>query len=143
MSLLERRKQFDENPSRVYDSAILTFWGVEGYDVYNCCVPFEHNGKRYIYGRVEKRNEWARSRTMLFEEVSQDCFSRVNNSMIYQTEDPNIAVVNGQLFLGGIFVMYMAENVGKFFNLFYCGTDLLFCNWPRKYERHPPCRITR
>ena len=124
MTLIERRKEFDRSEAKIYDSAILTFSGVEGYDVYNCSVPFRHNGKRYIFGRVEKRNEWARSRTMLFEEVSPDHFCRVNNSMIYQTEDPNIAVIHGELVLGGIFVMYASVNMGSFYNLFYHGTDL-------------------
>ena len=124
MQLTERRKLFDENPAPVYERAILTFHGIDGYDVYNCSIPFTVNGRQFIYGRVEKRGEWARSRTMLFENTGRDDWTRITNSMIYQTEDPNIAVIGGEIVLGCIFVMYTGKNMGSFYNMFYHGSDL-------------------
>lgn len=106
------------------ESAVLKFVGVNGYDVYNCSAPFVWRGKRYMYGRVEKPHEWARSRTMLFVETASDVWTRVENSMIYQTEDPNIAVIGGKLVLGGVFVRYSRGEGAGVFNFFYRGNDL-------------------
>lgn len=49
MNLLQLRQQFEAN-KRIYESAKLVFHGVEDFDVYNPTIPFEWNGKRYIYG---------------------------------------------------------------------------------------------
>ncbi|MCI8361224.1 MAG: DUF1861 family protein, partial [Clostridiales bacterium] len=60
MRLAEKRARF-EKEKKIYDSALLIFQGVDGFDVYNCSIPFTWQGETYIYGRVEKRDEWARS----------------------------------------------------------------------------------
>lgn len=52
MNLLQLRQQFEAN-KRIYESAKLVFHGVEDFDVYNPTIPFEWNGKRYIYGRLK------------------------------------------------------------------------------------------
>ncbi len=121
--LRELRNEFEKN-NNVYEQARLTFLGVDGYDVYNCSIPFVHGGRSYIYGRVEKPEEWARSRVMLFENTGKDLWTRVNNSMIYQLEDPNIAFVEGKLVLGGVFVFYSKGQGVNIQNMFYRGTDL-------------------
>ena len=54
-------KAFQIVERKIYESSKLKFAGVDGYDVYNCSIPFLHQGKKYIFGRVEKRNEWAES----------------------------------------------------------------------------------
>ncbi|UNK19428.1 DUF1861 family protein [Paenibacillus sp. N3/727] len=123
MNLMERRKQFEEN-KHIYESVKLTFHGVAGYDVYNVSIPFEWNGKRYIYGRIEKREEWARSWVHLFEKSGNDEWTLVPDSMIYQLEDPYVSVVGSTLVLGGTHVRYKQGNVDKFFGYFYRGTDL-------------------
>ena len=123
MTLKQLRERFEQEKV-IYESARLTFEGIDGYDVYNCSVPFEHNGKYYMYGRVEKPEDWARSRTMLFENTGKDTWTRVINSMIYQMEDPNIAFVNGKIVLGGVFVYYSGGKGYAIKNLFYRGTDL-------------------
>jgi hypothetical protein len=123
MNLKEKQVIFEKS-FNLQENAILTFKGIDGYDVYNCSIPFECKEKFYIYGRVEKPNEWARSRTMLFENTTKDVWTRVTNSMIYQIEDPNIALINGKIVLGGPFV-YFKQGVGVGFNnMFYQGTDL-------------------
>ena len=55
MDMREKKAAFEKN-GRVYESALLTFKGVDGFDVYNCSIPFTWNGRSYIYGRVEKRD---------------------------------------------------------------------------------------
>ncbi|OME02882.1 hypothetical protein BSK60_33385, partial [Paenibacillus odorifer] len=68
MNLQEQRKQFEETKT-IYDSKKLQFHGVEGFDVCNPSLPFPWEDKTYIYGRVEKREEWARSWVRLFEQT--------------------------------------------------------------------------
>ena len=122
MSLKQWREEFERTNSRK-DGRILIFHGVEGYDVYNCSIPFEYQGDQYMYGRVEKRGEWARSVTMLFQCVRPDEWRRVD-SMIYQIEDPNVAVIHGQLVLNGTFAVYRGGQMDGFHALFYRGTDI-------------------
>nr|WOZ50633.1 AncZ [synthetic construct] len=123
MSLKEQRKQFEAN-KKIYESAILTFHGVEGFDVYNCSIPFEWNGKRYIFGRVERREEWARSWVRLFEETGKDEYTLVPDSMIYQLEDPYISLINGEMVMGGTHVRKQSGKVDTYYGYFYRGTDL-------------------
>ena len=87
MDLRSERKKFEET-KKIYESVKLKFNGADGYDVYNCSIPFTYKGERYIYGRVEKPDEWARSLSKLFKETAKDEFTLVPNSMIYQLEDP-------------------------------------------------------
>lgn len=123
MNLLELRQQFDAN-KRIYESTKLVFRGVEGFDVYNPSIPFAWNGKRYIYGRVEKRHEWARSWVRLFEQSGPDEWTAVPNTMIYQLEDPYISVIDKQLVLGGTHVRYKQGRLDTFYGYFYKGSDL-------------------
>ncbi|MHA2852433.1 MTP-1 family protein [Paenibacillus lautus] len=123
MNLLEQRQQFEGN-KRIYESAKLVFRGVEGFDVYNPSIPFAWNGKRYIYGRVEKRHEWARSWVRLFEQSGPDEWTAVPDTMIYQLEDPYISVIHKQLVLGGTHVRYKQGRLDTFYGYFYKGSDL-------------------
>lgn len=123
MTLKQSREKFEQGKV-IYESARLIFEGIDGYDVYNCSVPFKYNEKYYLYGRVEKPEDWARSRTMLFENTGKDKWTRVINSMIYQMEDPNIAFVDKKIVLGGVFVYYNKGKGSAIKNLFYRGTDL-------------------
>ena len=52
----------------------------------------EWKGKSYIYGRMERRSEWARSWVRLFEKTGKDDWTLVPDSMIYQLEDPYVAL---------------------------------------------------
>jgi len=123
MTLRDERGLFEQNKV-IYESAVLTFHGVEGYDVYNGSIPFEWEGKRYIYGRVERREEFARSWSRLFYETGEDDWTLVPNSMIYQIEDPFVTFADGKLILGGNYCpTYIGEGWHYFVN-FYRGTDL-------------------
>lgn len=123
MNLIEQRNQF-EKTKRIYESAKLTFHGVEGFDVYNASIPFEWHGKKYIFGRIERRSEWARSWVRLFENTGKDSWTLVPDSMIYQLEDPYISVIDDTLVLGGTHVRYKQSAIDTYYGYFYKGTDI-------------------
>ena len=127
MNAKELRKEFLAN-RRIYDSALLTFTGMEGYDVYNCSIPFEWQGKRYIFGRVERREDFANSVTFLFEEIAPDHFSPVPGAVVYPLEDPHIAVIGNEIILGGTQVRKSRGHIDTLYGYYYRGTDLRFLN---------------
>ena len=121
--LAELRARF-ERTKQVHEAATLRFHGVEGYDVYNTSIPFWWQGKRYLFGRVERREEWARSWVRLFSQTGRDEWSLVPGSMIWQLEDPYVAIIGGRLVLGGTHVRYRAGAIDTYYGYFYRGTDL-------------------
>lgn len=123
MDLKEQRAHFEKTRT-IYERAKLTFHGVEGYDVYNCSIPFEWKGTSHIYGRVERRAEWARSLVRLFHNTGKDDWTLVPNSMPYQLEDPYITKIGKELILGGTHVRYKSGKVDTYYGYFYRGTDL-------------------
>lgn len=123
MTLKEKKIKFEKD-SRVYEQKKLSFHGAEGYDVYNCSIPFYWNGDRYMFGRVEKRTEWARSVIRLFKEIDTDEFAVVPGSMIYQLEDPCISIIHKELVLGGTFVRYSGGKIDTYYGHFYRGEDV-------------------
>ncbi|MBQ8400039.1 MAG: DUF1861 family protein, partial [Clostridia bacterium] len=60
MEIKALKEQFEKNRN-IRDHALLRFSGVPGMDVYNCSLPFIWQGKRYLFGRTEKHDEWANS----------------------------------------------------------------------------------
>lgn len=123
MTFPEKRKLFEET-NHPTESALLTFHGIDGFDVYNCSIPFEWQGETYLYGRVERRTEWARSWSRLFRRTGQDEYTLVENSMIYRMEDPFVSVVHGELVLGGTAVRNRCGTYCNLWDDFYRGTDL-------------------
>ncbi len=123
MRLKALKSEFEKN-KRIYENTKLEFEGVGGLDVYNPSIPFSMNGKEYIFGRVENREEWARSWVRLFEKTDRDRYRLVKDSMIYQLEDPYIAFINDELVLGGTHVRYSAGKIDTYYGYFYRGTDI-------------------
>ncbi|MFA4944674.1 MAG: DUF1861 family protein [Lentisphaeria bacterium] len=123
MNLLAQRHQF-EATKRIHESAKLVFHGVEGFDVYNTSIPFAWQGKSYLFGRVERRGEWARSWVRLFENSGRDEWSLVKDSMIYQLEDPYVSILGDTLVLGGTHVRYKQGTIDTYYGYFYRGADL-------------------
>lgn len=123
MDMSQKKARF-EKEGKIYESALLNFHGVEGSDVYNCSIPFIWNGKEYIYGRVERRNEWAASWVRLFEKTGKDDYTLVPGSMVYQLEDPYIQVIGNELVMGGTHVMKESDKYTTYFGYFYRGTAL-------------------
>ncbi|GIN71509.1 hypothetical protein J14TS2_19840 [Bacillus sp. J14TS2] len=123
MNLKQKRKQFEKTKT-IYESTKLTFNGVKGFDVYNTSIPFSYKGKSYLFGRIEKREEWARSWVRLFENTGKDEWTLVKDSMIHQLEDPYIAIIHGELVLGGTHVRYSQGKLDTFYGYFYRGHDI-------------------
>lgn len=120
----QQRKELFERTAKPAEAALLTFHGVEGFDVYNCSIPFMWHGCSYIYGRVERRGEWARSWVRLFEQTGQDEYTLIPDGEVYPLEDPFISFIHGELVLGGTHVQMRAGSLDTFFGYFYKGTDL-------------------
>lgn len=118
---LQKEKEAFENGHTAGESALLRFRGAEGFDVYNCSIPFPWNGKRYLFGRVERRAEWMRSWVRLFEETGPDEWTLVPDSMIYQLEDPYIAWIQGELVFGGTHVRLKSGELDTYYAYFYRG----------------------
>lgn len=123
MDMREKKADFEKN-RKIYESALLTFKGVDGFDVYNCSIPFTWHGRGYIYGRVEKPDEWARSWVRLFEKTGKDEYTAVPNSMVYQLEDPYIQFFGGEIVMGGTHVVKESGKIKTYQSYFYRGTDL-------------------
>jgi hypothetical protein len=123
VSLREERARF-ERTKTVYERATLTFHGTEGYDVYNPSIPFTWRSKSYLFGRVERRAEWARSWVRLFENTGKDDWTVVPGSMIYQLEDPYVCRIGDTLVLGGTHVRYKSGAIDTYYGYFYKGTDI-------------------
>lgn len=123
MNLKEKRQLFEQN-KQIYESVKVMFRGVEGYDVYNPSIPFEWKGKRYIFGRIERREELARSWVRLFEESGEDEWTVVPDSMIYTIEDPFVSKIGDKLVLGGTHVEFQAGRVSSYCGYFFKGEDL-------------------
>lgn len=105
------------------DKAILSFEGVEGYDVYNTSIPFTHEGETYLFGRVEKRAEWAASHVRLFRQTDKDHYAAEPDSMTYPLEDPCIMRAGGEYVLCGTHVQKRMGSVRTYYAYFYRGTD--------------------
>lgn len=137
MSRKEERIIF-ENNNKIYEKAKLTFLGVDGYDVYNCSVLFEEDGKTYLFGRVEKREVWASSWVSLFQEIDKDVFQLVPASRSYQLEDPFITKIHGEYILGGTHVHKSNSKVDTFYSYFYRGKSIkeleYFTSGPRRMK---------
>ena len=116
----ELKEAFEANPPKVIESAKLTFKGVdEGYDVYNCSIPFTWGGVEYIFGRVEPHDKWASSVTMLFRKTGRDEWTRVLEFGKLELEDPYIQYIRGELIVGGTRVMKVSGRVATYRGAFY------------------------
>lgn len=87
----------------------LVFKGIEkGYDVYNPSVSFDFEGKKYIFGRVERRDKWASSRVFLFENVKENekfsFWKKSDRLQEINLEDPFIKMFKDEYVFGGVLV---------------------------------------
>ncbi len=120
----EKQLELFEKTKKIHEKSKLVFKGVDGFDVYNPSIPFFWQGKEYIYGRVEKREKWAESKTYLFEKVKNDEWMVVPNSPIYSLEDPFVSVINDEIVLGGVDVKKENDEIVSFRTCFYRGVDI-------------------
>ena len=111
---------------RACEGSLLRFEGVGGFDVYNCSVPFIWEGNEYIFGRVERREDYANSFTCLFTSAGRDRYVPVPGAVTYPIEDPHIAVIGGELILGGTHVRKRGGEIDEFYGYYYRGKDPKF-----------------
>lgn len=100
-SAKEQYERFDR--STVLSSRVLEFKGVDDLDVYNPSIPFELNGKTYIAGRVEKRNEEF-SKVKFFEK--KDNYYELVESADLTLQDPFVTKIDNEIILGGVNVTW-------------------------------------
>ncbi len=127
MNARELRAAF-QSRKQTFDGALLRFDGMDRYDVYNCSVPFRWQGKCYLFGRVERREDFANSVTILFEETGPDRYAPVPGAVIYPLEDPHVAMIGDEIILGGTHVRKRRGEIDTLYGYFYRGTDLTFLN---------------
>ena len=119
-----KKAAFERNPPPVKESVLFTFKGVDGWDVYNCSIPFTSCGRRYLFGRVERRDQWARSHVSLFEATGVDEWAKVAGFTDLDLEDPYVQTIGGELVVGGTFVTRHADGTVKsYLGRFYRGAD--------------------
>lgn len=119
--VMKDAKAIFDAKKRIYESVLLTFKGVEGMDVYNCSVPFMYKGKRHLYGRIEKREEWANSHVRLFVETGKDEFTVVPGGMTWFIEDPFLANIKGEPVFGGTRIRKSRGRVFNYYSDFFRG----------------------
>lgn len=103
---------------------MLNFHGVDGFDVYNCSIPFLFQGKEYMFGRIERRSEWARSWVGLFQKIDQQNYQKVGDTL-YMLEDPCVQKIGDEFIMEGTHVKKRAnEKIESFFAYFHRGTDI-------------------
>jgi len=89
--------------NKVISSKKLRFFGIKPvFDIYNPSKTFNVEGRNYIFGRVEKRRDHAKSKIFLFEEVSEDIFKVEKRFKSLDLEDPFITSINKEFILGGV-----------------------------------------
>ena len=119
-----RKTAFERTCEKPLESVKLTFVGADGWDVYNCSIPFAWNGVRYIFGRLEKHEVWTQSHIALFRETAKDVWTKEPAFAELELEDPYVQAVKGELIVGGTYIN--RDKDGKFLTYqgrFYRGKD--------------------
>lgn len=110
------------NPSSTtQQGCLLTFNGVDGYDVYNTSLPFTWQGNTYLFGRVERRERWAQSNTRLFLQTDNSSYTLQAESISYPLEDPFWVRIGDEFVLGGTCVTKVQGVVVNYHVRFYRG----------------------
>ena len=125
MNVKELREAF-RRQGRVHGGALLTFEGMDGFDVYNCSIPFDWQGRRYLFGRVERREDFANSVTFLFQQTAPDRYAPVEGAVVYPIEDPHVAMIGDEIILGGTHVRKRSGQIDSLRGYYYRGRDLRF-----------------
>lgn len=110
-----------------YESEILEFTGTGERDVYNISHPFNIGGKTVIAGRVEKRNEWAKSNVVFFEKFPSS-WKKIDGAPVLNLEDAFATKLDDETILGGVEVYtennrFNSNEIG-YRTVFYRGKDL-------------------
>ncbi len=101
---------------------ILQFKGVEGMDVYNPSIPFTLDGMTIMACRVEPRDS-EHSKTMIFQERA-GIYTLIEDAPSFDLQDPFITFINGELILGGVFVIWEGDKIISWQTDFYRGKSI-------------------
>ena len=109
-------------------SKLLRFLGKGENDVYNISRPFRTNNKIVIAGRVEKREDWAKSHIAFFERAGKTTWKIMDQAPILKMEDPFITILGEEIILGGVEVYtvnnkFDSNEIG-YKTVFYRGKDI-------------------
>lgn len=120
---MELQLELNEKKIQVNSSKIKFVLRQEKKDIYNITPPFSSDGKTWIAGRVESRdNEY--SRIGFFEEGDGEWVEAETEPIILQ--DPFVTRIRGELILGGVEVFDDEENPGRlnYRTVFYRGDGI-------------------
>ena len=118
----EQLKDFNENRKPDYLGDILIFKGVDGNDVYNPSIPFEIDNITVMAGRVEKRaNEVSQTK---FFKFNGDLLELIPDAPVLDLQDPFVTTINGETWLGGVYVIWDRDRLVEYSTYFYCGESL-------------------
>lgn len=110
----------------VHSANRLVFDGVPGYDVYNISHEFEDDGKHYIFGRVEKRDNEL-SHVRIFRKVSDFHYTADFPDMVFENfQDPFVTRIQGELIVGGVQISPdpLSRKIINWRTLFYKGKTI-------------------
>ena len=100
LSIRNKREEFELKNSDA-DSEVLKFDGVGNKTVYNCSVPLIYNDETYIFGRVEEREIWANSHSVLFKLGKDGVFRPDYRFLPLGLEDPFWTKIGEEYIFGG------------------------------------------
>ena len=115
-------QEFEKKRRPAHLGEVRQFDGVDGYDVYNPSIPFELDGRVIMAGRVENRSNEV-SKTMFFEEKNGR-WSLIPNAPVLDLQDPFVTFINGELWLGGVYVVWDGDRCVEYSTHFYRGTSI-------------------
>jgi len=102
----------------------LNFRGVDNFSVYNPSALFYYQGKEYIFGRVEKKEEKSNSWVILFKKTGSFWEPEFKFKNL-KLEDPFIAFIKDKFILGGTEVKKrLFSKKIKFRTVFYSGENV-------------------
>lgn len=105
-------------PEQMKKAEFLTFTGVGTKDVYNITAPFELAGEVVLAGRVEAR-ESEESTVYLFRETAKNTWAKISDGIELPLQDPFYTVIDGQVILGGVEVVFLPEGQAQWRTIFY------------------------
>ncbi len=98
----------------------LKFLNVNKHSVYNVTAPFNYEGKTYIIGRVENKQEL--SEVVFFKKVNSH-FAPDESFQKFMLEDPHLTKIDGFFVLSGVETKTARDKL-KWRTVFFKGKDL-------------------
>ncbi|MDO9579891.1 MAG: DUF1861 family protein, partial [Bacteroidales bacterium] len=100
--------------SKIIEIEKLIFSDVDGKDVYNISKTFVIDGKEFLFGRVEPRDNSELSKVFLFKKVNNIWIPENKFIPLENSEDPFISRINGDFVLGCVEVIRMDNKSHEF-----------------------------